>query len=85
MSENQTVEQKIRALAESNTSSSEDDLFARLILSKFYPNVVVTYGVVYLEGRGQAISIQQAMQILVKVIDTHREQTADKRSAEVTQ
>ena len=64
-----TVGQRLEALGATNSSTQEDEGWMANILRKVgFPQVVITCGMVYLEGRGAPADIHTVARMLLKLV-----------------
>ena len=65
---NMTVKEWLRDLTNRNASTEYDDKYMQTLTRKYgFPNSVVTCGIVYLEGKGEPMSIHTiAREILTR-------------------
>ena len=53
-------------LSKSKESSEEDSKMMQTFLRRFFPQAVVTYGIVYIEGKGTIKNRPQSIQAIAK-------------------
>ena len=80
----ETVEDILKRLAKSDTSSGEDSIIVQKVMRLLgFPRAVVVYGVVYPEGVGRPMSIHSAAKVLLAAAEKAKEKK-DKKKLEDT-
>jgi hypothetical protein len=80
----ETIEDRLKKIASSDTSTEEDGRLVQYVLrSMGFPNAVVVYGVAYPLGSGRPMSVHQAAKTILDAVEIQKKKR-DKNKLEDT-